>query len=265
MKKILIFFFFAILWQSFALKSQGIFNFEKETHDFGTLEEGVVASYEFEFTNTGDQPIEISEVKASCGCTTPYWSKELIMPGKKGKIKASYNTQKRPGPFNKSITIKSNARKDVKIIYIKGYVAPNETSIKRQEGLKYGQVRGDTTGDQAPLIRLEKKAIEFGDVLAGVPAQRKFHIFNEGKQNLIITGLKNECDCLSFGLTSGVIPPGGYAVLELNLKSDQVREINEYFTISSNDPEQAQVRLKIKGNVYENFGNRMFRGGPNPR
>lgn len=94
--------------------------FETETHDFGTVKEGVQATYEFKFTNTGKDPLVLSNVSASCGCTTPTWPREPIMKNKTGVIKAVYNSQGRPGPFTKSITVVSNA--GTKVLTIKGTV-----------------------------------------------------------------------------------------------------------------------------------------------
>lgn len=100
--------------------------FKMDSHDFGTIAEGPAADYEFEFTNTGKEPMTIQNVQASCGCTTPSYSKEPIAPGKSGKIKASYNTVGRPGAFTKSITVTSNA--GVKVLTIKGTVEKAPTS-----------------------------------------------------------------------------------------------------------------------------------------
>lgn len=99
--------------------------FEHEVHDFGTLPEGPSAEYTFTFKNTGKEPINLQTVNASCGCTTPSWSKEPVLPGKTGTIKASYATDKRPGNFTKSITVVSNA--GTKVLTIKGNVEPAPT------------------------------------------------------------------------------------------------------------------------------------------
>ncbi len=96
--------------------------FDNEVHDFGTVPEGPAADYEFKFKNTGKEPINLQTVNASCGCTTPSWSKEPVLPGKTGSIKASYATQGRPGGFTKSITVVSNA--GTKVLTIKGTVEP---------------------------------------------------------------------------------------------------------------------------------------------
>lgn len=100
----------------------GEFRFASDSHDFGNLPEGPQATYDFEFTNVGKEPIVISNVHASCGCTTPLWPKEPIMPGAKNKISAVYNTKGRPGPFTKTITISSNAKSPERQLSIKGSV-----------------------------------------------------------------------------------------------------------------------------------------------
>lgn len=103
--------------------------FDKEVHDFGTIKEGTQATYEFKFTNSGNEPLVITNVQASCGCTTPKWSKEPIKKGETGLITAVYNSKGRPGAFNKAITVTSNAKTSSKVLYIKGTVeaAPAES------------------------------------------------------------------------------------------------------------------------------------------
>jgi len=91
-----------------------VFKFKdaNDTHDFGTIPEGPVAEYKFDFVNTGKQPLIIQNASASCGCTTPEWPKEPILPGKKGIVTVKYNTQGRVGPFRKDVYIQSNAVSD---------------------------------------------------------------------------------------------------------------------------------------------------------
>jgi hypothetical protein len=106
--------------------------FMKEEHNFGTVPEGPAVTTDFEFKNIGKEPIVLSNVQASCGCTTPHWTKEPVMPGKIGKISATYNTQGRPGPIMKTITVTSNV--GTKVIKLTGNVekAP-ESSVPGNE------------------------------------------------------------------------------------------------------------------------------------
>lgn len=96
--------------------------FEKEVHDYGTVKNGGNGECTFEFTNTGNAPLIISNAKGSCGCTVPSWPKEPIGVGETASIKVKYDT-KRAGAINKSVTITSNAvNEPTKVIRIKGNV-----------------------------------------------------------------------------------------------------------------------------------------------
>ncbi len=122
MKKL--FFVFAFLFVATFANAQGVIKFKNEGHDFGKIEEGVQATHTFEFTNTGTAPVVISNAQPSCGCTTPDWTKDPIMPGKTGKVTASFNSQGRPGNFSKTITVISNSETPQIVLSIKGEVNP---------------------------------------------------------------------------------------------------------------------------------------------
>jgi hypothetical protein len=104
-----------------------------EEYNFGTIPEGPEVKFDFIFENCGTEPLVLSEVRASCGCTTPVWPKEPIMPGAKNKITAVYNTKGRPGMFTKTITVKSNALGGDKLVTIKGVV---EKKVEKKLPLK---------------------------------------------------------------------------------------------------------------------------------
>ncbi len=95
--------------------------FESETHDFGTLKQGADCFTEFKFKNTGKEPLVISKAQASCGCTVPSPPKDPIKPGETGVIKVKYDSN-RVGPFEKTITVTSNAKTQQKILRIKGRI-----------------------------------------------------------------------------------------------------------------------------------------------
>jgi hypothetical protein len=98
--------------------------FREESFDFGTvIEQGGPVMHEFLFTNNSSRPVKIVTVQASCGCTTPDWSKDPIGSGKTGFIQASYNPKGRPGYFNKSLTVTTDIDSNPIILQIKGQVA----------------------------------------------------------------------------------------------------------------------------------------------
>ncbi len=114
--------FLGALLFSLGLQAQNI-EFKEKKHDFGPIEEkGGKVTYVFKFKNSGEKPLILNGVTASCGCTTPEWTKEPVMPGKSGTIKAVFNPLNRSGQFNKSITVNSNAENGKQVLYIRGTI-----------------------------------------------------------------------------------------------------------------------------------------------
>jgi len=97
--------------------------FEKTIYDYGTITQGDDGNCEFKFTNNGENPLILSNVRASCGCTVADWPKEPILPDSTGIIKVRYNTAI-IGSFSKSVTVISNARNARVVLRIKGNVIP---------------------------------------------------------------------------------------------------------------------------------------------
>ncbi|HNS16933.1 MAG TPA: DUF1573 domain-containing protein [Bacteroidales bacterium] len=104
-------------------------SFNKLVHDYGTVELNGNGECQFEFTNTGKEPLVLSNVRSSCGCTVPSWPKEPILPGKTGIINVKYNTS-RAGTINKSVIVTSNAKTPTVTLQIKGQVkAPPQQTM----------------------------------------------------------------------------------------------------------------------------------------
>lgn len=92
-------------------------------HDFGTIPEGPDVTYEFKFRNSGHAPLIISNANANCGCTSPIFPKEPILPGKTGTISVTYHTADHPGNFEKFVYVTSNAGGQSQVtLRIKGIV-----------------------------------------------------------------------------------------------------------------------------------------------
>lgn len=100
--------------------------FDKTSHNFGTFsEDSPKVTCTFKFTNTGDKLLVIHQAIASCGCTVPQYSKEPIKPGESGEIVVTYDgTGKFPGHFKKSITLRTNAKKEIIRLYVEGDMTP---------------------------------------------------------------------------------------------------------------------------------------------
>ena len=103
--------------------------FKDTTIDYGTIEKGADGVRVFEFTNTGNAPLIISNVKSSCGCTVPKKPDGPIAPGETGEIQVKYDTN-RVMPIRKTITVMSNADTPTVALKIKGEVIdPSKTSV----------------------------------------------------------------------------------------------------------------------------------------
>jgi hypothetical protein len=99
--------------------------FTKTVHDYGTIVKSGDGTCEFEFTNSGREPLILSRPRSSCGCTVPTWPQYPILPGKVDKIKITYDT-KRLGTIHKQVTIISNAKNPTVVLTIKGKVVNKE-------------------------------------------------------------------------------------------------------------------------------------------
>ena len=118
-----------ISFGSFAQEKVAKIEFKTDVIDYGTIEKGSNGVRVFEFTNTGDAPLVISNVKSTCGCTVPKKPKDPIMPGETGEIEVKYDT-KRVNPIRKTITVFSNAETPTVALKIKGLVVDSDkTSV----------------------------------------------------------------------------------------------------------------------------------------
>ncbi len=119
------------LFSFYAAFPQAVISFDSEVHDFGAIKEiDGVASCKFEFINKGKSPILIKDVEPSCGCSSLEWTRQPVLPGKTGFIKTTFDPKDRPGYFDKTITVLSNANPKIVELKIKGIVqAKSRTAL----------------------------------------------------------------------------------------------------------------------------------------
>lgn len=206
-----------------------------DNHDFGTIREkdGSV-SHAFVIRNEGNAPLTISQVIASCGCTTPRWSKQAIAAGQAGTIEVAYNPAGRPGAFQKSVSVYSNGSKDPLVLTVKGTV---ESAAPKQPEGRPIFTAAETTHDFG-IIKEED-----GDA---------FHIFkfrNTGNVPLIITNVQTSCGCTEPEWTREPIAPGAEG--EIFVAYDPTNRpgpFQKHITVYLNERYMRQ-RLTITGDV----------------
>jgi hypothetical protein len=97
------------------------FSWTETAFDFGKIKHNAPVTHEFRFTNNGAEPLIITSVQASCGCTVAKYSKDPIVPGGEGFVTATYNAATK-GIFNKSVTVNANTQEGVVVLAIRGEV-----------------------------------------------------------------------------------------------------------------------------------------------
>lgn len=103
-------------------KNQSEFKFEAEEFNFGSIKQGDKVEHDFAFTNTGKEPLIITNAQGSCGCTVPTWPKEPVKKGEKAVIHVVFNSAGKMGMQDKTVTITSNAKSNPKVLHLKGTV-----------------------------------------------------------------------------------------------------------------------------------------------
>ena len=216
--------------------------FSTKSHDFGKVGEGEIAAVIFTFTNTGNQPLVLGEIKASCGCTTPFWTKDPVMPGQNGEIKASYNSKNRPGAFNKSITVNSNAASRTNTLFIKGIVERAAVAPKQY-----------TAGEKAasPILVIENtNSYQLGKVEKSKTTPVRILVTNKGKSPLEITGVESSCRCVNLMATElPTIQPGRSAPVTLIYEPITVGKVTVNASLISNDIIQSKHQIEILSDV----------------
>lgn len=160
-----------LLFASFQLSAQEyLMKFLEMNHDFGRVyEDGGAVTHRFILYNAGEKALEIIEVKASCGCTTPDWTKEKIMPGDSGFVEARFDPHGRPGPFDKSLNVFSNTSEGINTLKITGNV------VKRPIGGEVPPAKYDKffTYDKKVIQTTEERFVGFMDSLKVLAAAKR--------------------------------------------------------------------------------------------
>ena len=104
-----------------------VMKFAEAEFDFGDIQPSSKVRHTFMFTNTGKTPLLIEDATASCGCTTPSWTKEPIAPGARGKMEVQFDSQGKQGIISKQVAVRANTQPTITTILIKGNVLTTNT------------------------------------------------------------------------------------------------------------------------------------------
>ncbi|MDN5213827.1 DUF1573 domain-containing protein [Fulvivirgaceae bacterium BMA12] len=217
--------------------------FDQRTYKFGNInEENGPVTHEFQFTNVSNDTIRITSVKASCGCTTPGWSKEAVLPGEKGFVQARYNPRNRPGAFKKSLTVKSNA--GPAILFIEGNVIPKPTTPAED----YPALLGN--------LRLKNKTLNLGKIASQTPVTKSFDLYNDSDERISFLENTVAPEHLTVSFDPRVLGPKqkGKLLITFNpaMKTDLGYSIDQLMLITD-DAAMTNKKLNVMVTVEEYF------------
>jgi hypothetical protein len=213
-------------------------------HDFGTFkEEAGRQTFEFVVTNTGTEPLVIQNVVASCGCTTPEWTKQPIPAGARGKVTAIYDPKDRPGQFNKTLSVYTNTKPEVTVLIIKGEVIPHEKTVDELFTFPVG------------TVRFESNHLAFTNIKKNEKKMRVMQLINTSGATV-----KVEFDALPPHLTLKCNPetlkPGQKGMVEGTydaLKNGGWGNVNDMVKIKLNGVVQENLYYYVSANLVEDF------------
>jgi len=223
-------------------------SFPITAHDFGSVyeSEGIV-SVEFEFTNTGKVPLILQNVQTSCGCTSPEWTKEPVVPGQYGRIKVTFNPKNRPGPFTKTITVTSNADPAVNTLTIKGTVIPIQISrLVNALGYKY------SIGN----LKLQTVHASFGDVFMGQDDTVSIDMVNTSSDKTLHLGFLKIPDHLSVRFVPDSIPPNDLGKMIFTFSSSRQNDwdyVVDRLYLMINGELVPNNTISLTANIKEDF------------
>jgi len=232
---------------SMTLKSQysiTALKFSETQHDFGVFrEEAGRQTYNFIVTNAGNQPLVIQKVTASCGCTTPEWTRQPIPPGGQGKVTAIYDPANRPGFFDNTLTVYTNTKPASTTLTIKGEVTPREKTVEELFTFPVG------------AVRFESNQLAFTNVKKTEKKTNVMQLINTSKEKVRV-----EFDILPPHLTliinPGTLNPGQKASVEGTYDATKNAGwgfVNDLIKIKLNGVVQNNVFYYISANLVEDF------------
>lgn len=234
--------FFANLQAQDSTQSS-IIQFEKTTHDFGSVNEEGPITYEFKFTNKGKAPVIISNVRASCGCTTPGWTKEPVMPGKTGIITAQYNTLNRPGVFNKNLTVIANTEPAMTMLYIKGNVIPKVKTPEELYPKKIGKVR------------MFSEHVYLGRITTKDPFTKEITLYNEGPAAITFSApdLPKHIEVSFYPQTIAAKEKAIAKITYSALKKNDLGPVEDKIVLITNEPAENKKTLFVTADINEYY------------
>ncbi len=236
---------FALWMVGLALMAQAqevpAIQFEETSHDFGTQERGAPTEHTFVFTNVSDEPISLQRVKASCGCTTPSYTREAVQPGEKGEIKVKYDSN-RIGRFTKSITVTYQDGVRPVVLYIKGKIEKSNSQAQIQQ--VYKRPMGNLAFDE--LVQ------NFGTLDSDKRSASVFRVRNNGSMPIKLGYEDQKNPEFDVAFSTRELTPGQTATITITAVGERFAEMGPFsrqLAINTSDQAMPEKTLSVSGVV----------------
>jgi hypothetical protein len=218
--------------------------FGERTHDFGTIRmDDSPFLHEFVFLNDTGDTLQIEDVKASCGCTVPGWTRNKIAPGDSGRVSAQYNAD-RSGTFSKSLQVKFAGRSEAEALHVQGRVIPASKSPVELLPTSIGN------------LNIKYRSVNLGKVLTTEePSQREFEIYNNGTSPLYLDSAWHS-PYAEVTFVPDTLQPAELGKLVVRYDAAAVNDLgfrSENITLFTNDSIEAEKSLNLYATVAEYF------------
>ncbi|PIF05282.1 MAG: hypothetical protein CSA36_07465 [Draconibacterium sp.] len=218
--------------------------FDKLQHNFGSFKESDGnQTTTFKFTNKGNVPLLLTNVRASCGCTTPKWTREPVLPNGTGEIEVSYNPKNRPGSFTKSITVSSNAENATVSLRISGTVEQREKTLAELYPRKVGN------------LRAKNNYISFGNIKSNESQTRELELINDTDQPVKI-GLQSVPNHIIAKINPETIPAHGKGMLTVTYDATKANTFgfaSHRIYLSENGSRNYKNSIGVSATINEDF------------
>ncbi len=237
-----------LLFNTLSLAAQDqkpVITFTKDFFDFGAIpEENGPVSHEFLFKNEGEVPVVINQVKASCGCTTPLWTQEPVAPGDTGVVIAEYNPLNRPGNFNKTITVTSNAEPGLVVLHIKGTVQPKP------------KTPSDDYPTQIGHIRTKYRSFNIGKITTKEPVIKAFDVYNDGEVPVIFSSNTVTPSYIQVEALPQELLPSQKGTINVTYYPEARQSLgfaSDHIRLFTNEPEDSIKEFNVMATIEEYF------------
>ncbi len=224
------------------LKAAPVIDWVQTTHNFGAFDEALgVVSCVFEGVNTGDEPLVVYSARANCGCTVPHYDRHPVAPGDTLRINVGYNAAGRPGHFEKTVTVNSNADPGKCVLRIEGTVIGSTETLRTRYPFSDGS------------LKLRQNHLNYGEVAKGSSRSLYIEGYNQSDEP-VVPRIEGAPSYIDVTVKPDVVPPGEPFVLSTIFRASACQQwdvVTDSIILAA--PDGSRLPITTLASVYDDF------------